>query len=117
MEDEEEVLEKLEEQAKDPHHQYVKSKNLPYIKNLIFFIIVTYLGIALRHYLHKFVSLVGSFVGIFEISVFPLSMIIVINKKKQRVSTRFIVAQVLCSIVFVAIAFTSFLVILTHSDH
>ena len=49
------------------------------IKNLIFFVIITLLAIALQKYLHKFVSLVGSFVGVFEIVIFPLSMVLIIN--------------------------------------
>lgn len=50
------------------------------IVNFFFLFIITNLALALQNKLKEFVSLIGSFVGIFEIIILPFTMILVINK-------------------------------------
>ena len=79
-----------------------------YILNLFFFIATTFLTIAIRSVLHKFVSLVGSFVGVFEIIIFPVTMILVINSKNRILTGKDIVLLLIISVIFVGMGLASF---------
>ena len=79
------------------------------IKNFVFFTVVTFLAIILKKYLHTFVSMVGSFVGVFEIIIFPVSMILVINSNNRIMSNFNVFTLLIVSLIFAFLGFSSFL--------
>ena len=85
------------------------------IKNFLFFTVVTFLAIILKSFLHTFVSLVGSFVGVFEIIIFPVSMILVINSNNRIMSNFNIFTLLIVSLIFAFLGFTSFILTFLHA--
>lgn len=82
------------------------------LKNFLFFAFITVCAITLRSFLHKFVSLVGSFVGIFEVSIFPMSMIISMERKKEVLGQTKLWLLVSMGILFSILGISSFVVTL-----
>lgn len=86
-----------------------KLENKHYVLNFFFFLATTFLTIKIRESLHKFVSLVGSFVGVFEIIIFPVCMILVINSKNRILSSKEIFFLIFISVIFVGMGMASFI--------
>ena len=91
-------------------------KNKHYILNFFFILTTTIITILIRDVLHRFVSLIGSFVGIFEIVIFPFSMILVLNSKNKIMSKMQMVLLILVSIVFIILGICSFITTLLYPD-
>ena len=61
--------------------------------NFIVLLVTVVLTLTLMNTLSAFLSLIGNFVGIFEIFVFPFLMIIILNRKKKIISNCHLVSK------------------------
>lgn len=94
----------------------IKKNKKHYILNFFFILITTIITILIRNVLHRFVSLVGSFVGIFEIVIFPFSMILVLNSQNQIMSRLQMVLLIIVSLIFIILGICSFITTLIYPD-
>lgn len=83
------------------------------IINFFFLFIITNLALALQNKLKEFVSLIGSFVGIFEIIILPFAMILVINKYNKILKNYQIYILIFVGTIFVVFGVASIYVTLT----
>ncbi len=83
-------------------------KEKHYILNFVFCFSVMTLALIIKDYLHPFVSMVGSFVGVFEIIIFPYYMIWILNKHNNILNKKEFVAYSIVSVIFILLGIASF---------
>jgi hypothetical protein len=60
--------------------------------NAVLMIVTTFLTLTLMNSLSTFLSLIGNFVGVFEIFIFPFVMMIILNRRKKIISNLHLVS-------------------------
>ena len=78
------------------------------ITNFLFLLITTVLNLLLLDYLSKFLSIIGSFVSIFEIIVFPLAMLFALNAKIKLIGKAEKIVLIIFSFIFVIMGACAF---------
>jgi hypothetical protein len=77
-------------------------------KNFIVLLCVTVLTIILKDSLSTVLSILGSFVGIFELTIFPFCMVLIINRRIKIISNMTVVFIYIIMITFTLFGFASF---------
>lgn len=94
----------LEEEEVDASGDRVPEKTWKdHAKNFLILTVVTVLNVVLKDVLSTVLSILGNFVGIFELTIFPFSMILIINRRVKIISNLNVVL-----IYFLMIFFTLF---------
>ena len=80
------VVKKKKKEKKKVSNDENKVSKKKMIINAVLLLVTTGLTLGLMNSLSTFLSAIGNFVGVFEIFVFPMLSVIIINRKKKVVS-------------------------------
>ena len=97
-----------DDHLKKDNNKKVKYSICSYIQNFFIFLVVTIINIILKDSLSTVLSVIGNFVGIFELTIFPFCMILIINKRVPIISKNSVIFIYAIIIFFTAFGFLSF---------
>ena len=106
------------EEAKSPQAVASRKKRIfLHIKNFFVLFLVMLLTIVLRNSLSTVLSVLGSFVGIFELTIFPFCMILIINRRIQILSNFKVILIYFIMVFFTLFGLISFVITFFVKDH